>query len=140
LADSAWILRNYFGADQPITALAVVGVAVAGLLFSAMFAKESIQHAKLEAKLQQSVPETLPKANMTKASPSLGQIFAHASWKDRNLFACSQAGLVNNLNDGMSWGIYPLFFAGLGLGVAAIGTIKAATRPPGECCRCSRVR
>jgi MFS family permease len=33
--------------------------------------------------------------------------------------------LINNLNDGMSWGIYPLFFASLGLGVAAIGTIKA---------------
>jgi MFS family permease len=53
------------------------------------------------------------------------EIFARASWKDRNLFSCSQAGLVNNLNDGMSWGIYPLFFSGFGLGVAAIGTIKA---------------
>jgi MFS family permease len=53
------------------------------------------------------------------------EIFALTSWKDRNLFSCSQAGLVNNLNDGMSWGIYPLFFASLGLGVAAIGTIKA---------------
>jgi len=55
----------------------------------------------------------------------LREIFALASWKDRNLFSCSQAGLVNNLNDGMSWGIYPLFFSSLGLGVAAIGTIKA---------------
>jgi len=53
------------------------------------------------------------------------EIFAQACWKDRNLFSCSQAGLVNNLNDGMSWGIYPLFFSSLGLGVAAIGTIKA---------------
>ena len=53
------------------------------------------------------------------------KIFALTSWKDRNLFSCSQAGLINNLNDGMSWGIYPLFFSSLGLGVAAIGTIKA---------------
>lgn len=43
----------------------------------------------------------------------------------RNLFAASQAGLVNNLNDGMSWGIFPLFFSGLGLGVERIGILKA---------------
>ena len=42
------------------------------------------------------------------------EIFALTSWKDRNLFSCSQAGLVNNLNDGMSWGIYSLFFASFG--------------------------
>jgi MFS family permease len=57
--------------------------------------------------------------------PSLREIFTLASWKDRNLFSCSQAGMVNNLNDGMSWGIYPLFFASYGVGVAAIGMIKA---------------
>ena len=43
-----------------------------------------------------------------------------------SLFAACQAGLVNNLNDGMSWGIYPLFFAAHGLGVESIGVIKAA--------------
>lgn len=47
------------------------------------------------------------------------------SFGDRNLFAASQAGLVNNLNDGMSWGIFPLFFAGFGLGVQRIGILKA---------------
>ena len=46
-------------------------------------------------------------------------------FKDRNLFAASQAGLVNNLNDGMSWGIFPLFFASFGLGVERIGILKA---------------
>jgi MFS family permease len=103
-----------------------IGVAIAGSLLSAFFARESIHHAKLEAKLHHSVPAIPANAGMAKASrPSLREIFAHASWKDRSLFACSQAGLVNNLNDGMSWGIYPLFFASLGLGVAAIGTIKA---------------
>jgi MFS family permease len=65
------------------------------------------------------------KNGLSTSHPSMREIFAQASWKDRNLFSCSQAGLVNNLNDGMSWGIYPLFFSGLGLGVAAIGTIKA---------------
>ncbi|HEX2740614.1 MAG TPA: MFS transporter, partial [Rubrobacter sp.] len=41
------------------------------------------------------------------------------------LFACSQAGLINNLNDGMSWGVFPLFFNTFGLGVERIGILKA---------------
>ncbi|TIS05730.1 MAG: MFS transporter, partial [Mesorhizobium sp.] len=47
------------------------------------------------------------------------------SFRDRNLFAASQAGLVNNLNDGMSWGLFPLFFVANGLGVERIGILKA---------------
>ena len=53
------------------------------------------------------------------------EVFALTSFRDRNLFAASQAGLVNNLNDGMSWGIFPLFFAAFGLGVERIGILKA---------------
>jgi MFS family permease len=102
-----------------------IGVAIAGLLLSAFLAKESIHHAKLEAKLHHPAPD-LSAADSKSHHPSLREIFALASWKDRDLFSCSQAGLVNNLNDGMSWGIYPLFFASHGLGVARIGTIKAA--------------
>jgi MFS family permease len=52
-------------------------------------------------------------------------VFALTSFCDRNLFAASQAGLVNNLNDGMSWCIFPLFFAAFGLGVERIGILKA---------------
>jgi MFS family permease len=53
------------------------------------------------------------------------EVFLRTSFKDRNLFACSQAGLVNNLNDGMSWGVLPLFFASFGLGIGRIGILKA---------------
>jgi MFS family permease len=53
------------------------------------------------------------------------EIFRRASFGERNLFTASQAGLVNNLNDGMSWGIFPLFFAGFGLDVERIGILKA---------------
>jgi MFS family permease len=56
---------------------------------------------------------------------SFRDIFVLTSFGDRNLFAASQAGLVNNLNDGMSWGIFPLFFASFGLGVERIGILKA---------------
>jgi MFS family permease len=56
---------------------------------------------------------------------SFGEVFGLTTWRDRSLSAACQAGLVNNLNDGMSWGLYPLFFAQHGLGVAAIGVVKA---------------
>src|SRR5205085_5278329 len=57
--------------------------------------------------------------------PSLGSVFYVTSLGNVSLFAACQAGLVNNLNDGMSWGLYPLFFASYGLGIASIGVIKA---------------
>jgi MFS family permease len=103
-----------------------IGVVVAGLLLSALFVKETIHHAKLEAELGHQLCDPTDLTLSPDAHrPTLSKIFALASWKDRDLFSCSQAGLVNNLNDGLSWGIYPLFFASLGLGVAAIGSIKA---------------
>jgi MFS family permease len=52
------------------------------------------------------------------------RVFATTSWSDRNLFAASQAGMINNLNDGVAWGIFPLFFAAHGLSVSGIGWIK----------------
>jgi MFS family permease len=104
-----------------------IAVAIAGLLLSVFGARETIDHARLESKLHDSAAVAAGGMNRTQNTSafSFREIFALASWKDRNLFSCSQAGLVNNLNDGMSWGIYPLFFASFGLGVAAIGTIKA---------------
>ena len=47
-----------------------------------------------------------------RALPS-GQVFADTSWRDRRLSAACQAGFINNLNDGMAWGLFPLFFAAL---------------------------
>jgi MFS family permease len=104
-----------------------IGFAGAGLLLSWFFVRETRGHALLEAKHHVAVPAkgtaTPPPAGA--ATPSLKEIFVLTSWKDKALFSCSQAGLVNNLNDGMSWGIYPLFFSSYGLGVAAIGVLKA---------------
>ncbi|MGY1456456.1 MFS transporter [Streptomyces sp. SS8] len=50
--------------------------------------------------------------------------FARTSWRDRSLRGASQAGLVNNLNDGLTWGVFPLLFTDRGLGLAAVGLIK----------------
>lgn len=129
LGFTAWF-TGYLAAEyalRPQPFYLGIAVAVAGLLLSVSGARETIGHARLESKLQHSGSTIAQGASAVRgtASSSLREAFALASWKDRNLFSCSQAGLVNNLNDGMSWGIYPLFFASYGLGIAAIGTIKA---------------
>jgi MFS family permease len=57
--------------------------------------------------------------------PSIRQVFAETSWRNRTLFSASQAGLVNNLNDGMSWGVFPLLFVANGVSLEGVGLIKA---------------
>jgi MFS family permease len=92
--------------------------AVAGLVLSLLFVQESRGHARYEAALQSgsAVPPT---------APSFGEIFKLTSWKDRRLFAVSQAGLVNNLNDGMAWGLFPLFFTAAGLPINQVAILAA---------------
>src|SRR5229473_995218 len=92
-----------------------VGYAVLGAALSILLVRDTRDHVRLEAAAHAKPP----------ASISFREVFALTSFKDRNLFAASQAGLVNNLNDGMSWGIFPLFFASFGLGVERIGILKA---------------
>lgn len=53
------------------------------------------------------------------------EVFRLTSYRDRSLSACSQAGLVNNLNDGLAWGLFPLLFAERGLSVGRIGVLAA---------------
>jgi MFS family permease len=90
--------------------------ATAGLLFSLLLVRDTSAHVTLERSVHPH-PST--------ASLGFGAIFARVSFSDRKLFAASQAGLINNLNDGMSWGILPLFFAAHGLGIEQIGILKA---------------
>ncbi|MEZ4454318.1 MAG: MFS transporter [Nannocystaceae bacterium] len=60
-------------------------------------------------------------------APSLGprEIFWRTTWGDRDLRSVSQAGLVNNLNDGMAWGLFPLFFAAAEMDLGQIGILAA---------------
>ncbi|UPK05467.1 MFS transporter [Bradyrhizobium sp. 170] len=92
-----------------------VAYAILGTALSILLVQDTREHVRVEtaAHTQQSVPI------------SFREIFLLTSFRDRNLFAASQAGLVNNLNDGMSWGIFPLFFASFGLHVDRIGILKA---------------
>jgi MFS family permease len=92
-----------------------VGYAVLGSLLSIALVRDTRGHVQLETA-----------SHSQQSSPiSFREIFMLTSFRDRNLFAASQAGLVNNLNDGMSWGIFPLFFASFGLGIERIGILKA---------------
>jgi len=94
-----------------------IGIAAAGLFLSIFFVRETHGHARHEAKGQGGA-----------VSVPFKEIFTLTSWRDRNLFSCSQAGMVNNLNDGMAWGLFPLFFAAANLSVERIAVL-AATYP-----------
>jgi MFS family permease len=94
-----------------------IAISIIGLLMAVLVIRETRGHVALEA-------SSSPLASTTRA-PSLGRIFHVTSLGNVSLFAACQAGLVNNLNDGMSWGLYPLFFAAHGLGVERIGVVKA---------------
>jgi MFS family permease len=121
VAASAWatgyIASRYALRPEPFYYGGIV--AVLGLTLSALFVRETRGHVALE------VAQT--RVATAHAAPALSfrQIFTLTTWRHPSLAAACQAGLVNNLNDGMSWGIYPLFFAQHGLGVAAIGVVKA---------------
>jgi MFS family permease len=100
---------------RPMPIYLGIGYAVLGALLSIMLVRDTRGHVRLEAAAHSQQPTSM----------SFREIFALTSFRDRNLFAASQAGLVNNLNDGMSWGIFPLFFASFGLGIERIGILKA---------------
>ena len=89
--------------------------AILGTALSILLVRDTRDHVRLET------------AGHARQAAPIGfrEIFLLTSFKDRNLFAASQAGLVNNLNDGMSWGIFPLFFVSFGLTVERIGILKA---------------
>ncbi len=105
--------------------------AMAGLLLSLLFVRESRGHARHEAALLthpsgQTEGSALPATDVATDRPrvpSFKEIFLLTSWKNRTLFGVSQAGLVNNVNDGLAWGLFPLFFAAGGLSTAQIGLL-----------------
>jgi MFS family permease len=99
-----------------------IGYALAGLLLSA-FVRETRGHVQHEARSANRDNAVSPDENFEQ--PTFQNVFATTSWRNRTLFGVCQAGLVNNMNDGMAWGIFPLFFAANGLAVADIGVIKA---------------
>lgn len=96
---------------------------------------------RLEARLQRPSASEVPRSggmSLGSRKPSFRQIFALASWGVLPLVLCSQAGLVNNLNDGMAWGIYPLYFASFGLGWRRLERSRVCIPPHGGIATFSR--
>ena len=89
-------------------------IAASGLILSAVFVRESLHHVRFEAR-----------QTTGRHQRSFAEILLLTSWKDRALFAVSQAGMVNNLNDGMAWGLLPLYFASQGLSLERISFLAA---------------
>ena len=98
-----------------------LGMAFAGLGLglSAIFVRETRGHARYEARGH------VGTSAQAHGGLSTRQVFLLTSFKEKALSAASQAGLVNNLNDGLAWGIFPIFFARGGLSVARIGVLVA---------------
>ena len=110
---AGYIAQRHGLRPQPI----YLGMAytVAGLVLSILLVRDTRQHVGVEVAGHAGATDRM----------SFWQVFRRASIGERNLFAASQAGLVNNLNFGVSWGIFPLFFASLGLNVARIGILNS---------------
>ena len=104
---------------RPAPFLLGVAFAAVGLGLSALMVRETRDHARLEAAGHVSRHEHL--------HGELGnaEVFTQTSFKEPALSSASPAGLVNNLNDGLAWGLFPLLFAGAGLSVAGIGVLAA---------------
>ena len=114
---TAWLtgyLASVYGL-RPVPFYPGVIYVVLGVLLSSLLVRDTRQHVMLER---------ANSLNPNSSSLSFGTIFVRTTWRDPRLFAACQAGLVNNLNDGMAWGIFPLYFATHGLNLANIGLLK----------------
>jgi MFS family permease len=93
--------------------------AAAGLILSMFLVRETHGHMRTE------IRSAAGSESLSGRHISQWEIFKRTSLTDRNLSSVSQAGLVNNLNDGMAWGLFPLVYAAVGLSLSQIGWLAA---------------
>ena len=111
---TGYIAEAYGLTPEPFY-LGVVYAAV-GLLLTVLFVKETIGHVHREAE---------DHATSNPPAPKRLHHFLHTTFRDRNLSTIVQAGFVNNLNDGMAWGLFPILYATAGLSLERIGWLAA---------------
>ena len=109
---SGWLAAEL--APRDVLVVAGAGIALIALVLSAVLVRDTAAHVALE---QRGRPGNDDRA------PALRQAFADAGWRVPALRSCSQAGLVNNLNDALAWGLVPLFLAANGADVAEVGLV-----------------
>jgi MFS family permease len=112
---SGWAASQFAARDV----LVIAGAAIAAIAFllSVLFVHDTAAHVALEQAHEDPAADGAP--------PRLREAFASASYTTPALRSCSQAGLVNNLNDGLAWGLVPLFLAAHGASVAQVGLVAA---------------
>ncbi len=115
---STGYLAAAYGA-RPAPFLLGIGFAVAGLLLTLFFVRDTSRYAELEA------AQNSDSGQDEEGRRNAREVFVRTSFTDRNLSSVSQAGLANNLNDGMAWGLFPLYFAASGLSISLIGILTA---------------
>ncbi len=112
---TGWVAARWGLRPEPFY-LGVAYVAL-GLGLSTLVVRETLHHARHEATLAGDLPPG--------GLPTQREVFWRTTLFDRDLSSVTQAGMVNNLNDGMAWGLFPLVFAAAGLGLAEIGWLAA---------------
>jgi MFS family permease len=110
---SGWLASQFAARD--VLVVAGAAIAVVAFIASLLFVRDTGAHMALEQ------AQAHPGADA--APPPLRQAFGDATYREPALRSCSQAGLVNNLNDALVWGIVPLFLAAHGASAAAIGLV-----------------
>lgn len=113
---SGWLGATYGLRPEPF--LLGIVFAVGGILLSVFAVRETRPYMRLEANLGDA-------GNSPGSGLPFKAVFALTTWRDCRLFSASQAGLVNNLNDGMAWGLLPIYFAARGLDIEKIAIVAA---------------
>ena len=115
---TSWVAARYSLRPEPF----YLGVAyvIVGLALSVFLVRETRHHVTHESALAGGLPAA--------GIPLSREVFWRTTFLDRNLSSISQTGLVNNLNDGMAWGLFPVVFAAAGMSLAQVGVL-AATYP-----------
>jgi MFS family permease len=108
---------------RPAPFLLGLAFAALGVGLSTLAVKETRDHARLEAASHTARADG--RHDHLHAELSDRQVFSQTSFREPSLSSASQAGLVNNLNDGLAWGLFPILFAGAGLSVGRIGILAA---------------
>ncbi|MGY3567921.1 MFS transporter [Sinomonas sp. RB5] len=104
---------------RPVPFLVGAAYIALGLGLSVLAVRETRDHARLEARAH------VDAHAQAHGELTSGQVFTLTSFRDRSLSAVSQAGMVNNLNDGLAWGLFPVLFAAAGLSLGQIGILAA---------------
>jgi MFS family permease len=110
---SGWLAADLAPRDVLVVAGAIV--AATALIVSALFVRDTAEHVAVEQRGSAGDDD--------ERAPSFRKALRDASWARPDLRACSQAGLVNNLNDALAWGLVPLYLAAHGASVGEIGLV-----------------